>query len=267
MKFLLLCVCAVMVARAQAQTHIQFDNQGTRLDGYFYAAQTTKNLKAPAVVTLHGCGGMLEKPHKPNVRSNSYARLLNQQGWHVLFVDSLSGRNKRSVCRNLQNVSPAIRVGDVQAALQWLNQQAMVDSSRLGVVGWSHGGSSALLSSGQNVNYAAAPRAFVAFYPSCDPPQLSKDWRPQQPVLMLLGESDDWTPPATCKAFAARYPDLIQVTTYAHAHHGFDSAWPVSTIKGIISPATKKPVHAGKEPTAKAASQTLMIEFLKRSFQ
>jgi dienelactone hydrolase len=81
---------------------------------------------------------------------------------------------------------------------------------------------------------------------------------------MLLGESDDWTDPAPCKKLATLHE--IEHTSYANAHHGFDSAAQVRPVKSIISRMTGKPVHAGGEPSARAASQAAMIAFFQRAF-
>lgn len=258
---LLLGVCA------QAQTLLIIDNQGTQINGYFYATPTTDARKAPTIVALHGCGGMLERG-QPNSRSKRYAQLLNEQGWHVLFLDSLTTRGIKSVCGGNNQVTQAQRVTDVQAAVAYLSKQSEVDAQRIGILGWSHGGTAALLSNDLSVEYTVAPRAFVALYPGCGEAKgRPMAWRPAKPTLMQLGAADDWTSPLPCQSLAAQWVGIVQQDTYANAHHGFDSEGSVLRTIHLATPKGAKTVHTGGEPTAKAASQIKLIAFFKEHFQ
>jgi dienelactone hydrolase len=208
---------------------------------------------------------MLEKKGWPNARTKNYAQLLNAQGWHVLFVDSLTARGVKSVCGGNSQVTQAQRVTDVQAAVAFLAKREEVDDSRIGILGWSHGGSTTLLSNDKSVDYVVAPRAVVAFYPGCsDAKGRQMTWQPAKPVLMQLGAVDDWTSPIPCQSLATQWKDLVHQDTYANAHHGFDSngSGPARAIQ-LSTPRGNKTVHTGGEPTAKAASQAKLIAFFK----
>jgi dienelactone hydrolase len=248
---------------SHAQTQLKIDNAGLALDGYWYPASG----KAPTIIALHGCSGMLNAQGKPNLRTAGYAKLLNAEGWHVLFVDSLTPRGEKSVCGGMSAVSPALRVSDVRAAVAYVAQQPNVDSACLALLGWSHGGSTGLLANTASVQYAVQPKAVVTFYPGCGSREAQARWQPALPHLMLLGAADDWTPPASCQRLAERFPQQIRVQTYADAHHGFDSDAPLQLVKGVISVTTKQPVHLGGNSAAKAASQAELIKFLKEHFQ
>ena len=55
-------------------------------------------------------------------------------------------------------------------------------------------------------------------------------YNPVAPLLILIGENDDWTPAEPCRKLTeisrqAGYPVSIKV--YSGAHHGFDSNNPV----------------------------------------
>jgi dienelactone hydrolase len=264
MKFSGVVLSALFACTSHAQTQIKIDNEGLALDGYWYAASADK---APAVIALHGCGGMLNPQGKPNLRTVAYAKLLNDQGWHVMFVDSLTPRGENNVCGGKGNVSPSLRVSDVRATVAHLAQQTNVDSARLALLGWSHGGSTGLLANNLGVAYAIPPKAVVTFYPGCGSPEAQQRWQPAAPHLMLLGAADDWTPPASCQRLAERFAPQIRVHTYAGAHHGFDSDAPLREVKGVISVTTKQAVHAGGDPAAKAASQAELIGFLTEQFR
>ncbi len=225
----------------------------------------TMDAKAPTVIALHGCGGMLNAKGTPNIRSADYAKLLNAQGWHVAYVDSFTARGVKSVCGGGQSVTLAQRVQDVQAAVAYMTQQPDVDPARIALLGWSHGGSTALLATDTNVSYAVKPVATVVFYPGCGKRSMQTAWRAAWPVTMLLGAADDWTDPAPCQHIAASQGLIAH--TYTDARHGFDSDAPVVQLKSIISGLTGLGVHLGGNPKAKAAAQTELIQSLKTAFK
>jgi dienelactone hydrolase len=255
---------AALALASNADTKLKIENAGMPLDGYFYPTSSNAP-KAPTIVALHGCGGMLNASGRPNLRTVAYSKFLNEQGWHVLFLDSFTARGVKSVCGSGSNVPPSLRVTDVQAAVAYLAKRDEVDASRIGILGWSHGGSTTLLANEKNLRYAIAPRAALAFYPGCGK-TVRYSWLPVRPILMQLGAADDWTDPIPCQRLAAQWPALLQQDTYANANHGFDSDGPVrpiqlTTLRGV------KTVHAGGEPAAKAASQAKLIAFFKEHFK
>ena len=254
---------------AHAQTLLKIDNQGTKLDGYYFAAPTTTATpKAPAIVALHGCWGMLNPKGTPNARTLAYAKLLNAQGWHALFVDSLTARGVKSVCGGNSKVTQAQRVTDVQAAVAFLAKHADVDAQRIGILGFSHGGTAALLSNDASVSYATPPRAFVAMYPGCSElAARAMSWQPVKPVLLQLGAADDWTSPVPCQNLADQWKDKVTQDTYPNAHHGFDSDGTVLRAVTLDTPKGKKTVHTGGNPAAKAAAQAKLISFFKEHFK
>ena len=230
---------------------------------HIYQASTAK---APTILALHGCAGMLNAKGEPNLRTQAYAKLLNAQGWHVVYLDSLTPRGVKSVCGGKNDVTQAQRLQDTRAAVAHLAQQPWVDAQRIALLGWSHGGTATLIASAKGVSFAVQPKAAVAFYPGCgSQKRFEKEaWQPAFPLMMLLGASDDWTDPIPCQRIAAMHH--IQQTTYPNAFHGFDSDAKVIQVKAIISRTTGQPVHAGGEPAAKVASQAALIAFFKRHF-
>ncbi len=248
---------------ANAQVLLKIDNNGIQLDGYFYTASSQK---APTIVALHGCGGMLNPRGQPNLRTVAYAKFLNEQGWHVLFLDSFTARGVKSVCGSGGNVPPSLRVTDVQAAVAYVAKREEVDAQRIGILGWSHGGSTTLLANEKNVQYVVAPRAALAFYPGCGDGLGRINWQPARPILLQLGAADDWTNAGFCQRLAVQWTELVQQDTYANANHGFDSDAPVRPVL-LKTPHGSKTVHAGGEPAAKAASQAKLIAFFKEYFK
>ncbi len=244
------------------------------------SASTSK--PAPALVLLHGCGGALERRRdgtsRLGPRYTELAAMLNAMGIHVLVTDSLTPRGERELCTQRtgeRRVTQLHRRRDALGALAWLAQQPGVDSARLGLLGWSNGGSTVLAASNlvhPEVKRAAVkPSLAVAFYPGCEA-ELQRGYEPSANLLMLLGEADDWTAAAPCKALAgaakAAPPVLApQWEGYEGAHHGFDGTAPVRLRRDVpngVNPG--QGVHVGGQPEARAAARARLERFLRESW-
>jgi len=207
----------------------------------------------PAVVIVHDCSGL-------GVRSSGapdrWARELVGRGYAVLIPDSFGTRGfPNGVCTDASpgraGVSPANRVRDAYGALAHARTLPYVNGKRVGIMGGSHGGSTTLASmlapDGDADPLAREKRggfvAAVALYPSCAPgPRVwqsaSGVYRPVAPLLILIGEKDDWTPAEPCQrladaARAAGAPVAIKI--YPGAHHSFDSPNPVRYVPTRIN--------------------------------
>ena len=107
------------------------------------------------------------------------------------------------------------------------------------------------------------PAWAIAFSPGCEA-DLKRGDEPSVPVLMLVGQADDWTPAAPCRALAREAAEpKPEIEQYAGAFHGFDSAAPVrlrnDVPNGVIP---GQGVHVGGNPAAWAASRQRMMKFL-----
>lgn len=240
------------------------------LPGHWFAAPVTA--AAPAMVLLHGCGGTFDRRGALGERYAEMARRLNQLGVHVLVTDSFTPRGEKELCTqavSARRVTQLERRGDALGALQWLARQPGVDAGRLGLLGWSHGGTTVLSAlNRRRPDVAAAavlPSLAVAFYPGCEG-ELIRGFQAAAPLLMLLGESDDWTPAAPCKALAQaeQAGPAVQWQAYAGAHHGFDGTAPVRLWRGVPGGANPgQGVHVGAEPVARAAAAARLQQFLQ----
>lgn len=232
----------------------------------------------PAVLLLHGCGGMLNRRGQPAERMREYAALLNEQGWHALAVDSLTPRGEKELCTQrvgTRKINQNDRRRDALAALQWLAAQPGVDGQRLALLGWSHGGSAVLAASNlRHADVAATkvlPRLSVAFYPGCGS-DLRGGYRPATDTLMLVGKADDWTPAAPCQALAAPRSDAsggreVRVVAYDGAYHGFDSTVPLrlrTDVPNGVYPG--QGVHVGGHPVAREQSRKELLAALNKAF-
>ena len=171
----------------------------------------------PAVVLLHGCNGI--RPTHAR-----WASELTQLGYVTLIVDSLGPRSVFDVCKTpLRDASPQVRAFDALGALAYLQGLPFVDGKRVGVVGWSHGGNSALEAVnevGVAASIAQRFQAAIAFYPYC---VSGGDFT--LPALILLGEADEWGPASECEKLKAQSKSggaSIELVVYPGAFHAFD---------------------------------------------
>jgi len=174
----------------------------------------------PAVVLMHGCAGV------SGDNSLEVSDLLRDAGYVAFLVDSFSRRHVSNVCNDPDTKSPTSieRVEDAFAARRYLSSLAFVDSSRIGLLGWSHGGRTALLTWDRNsaVSGTAPFAAIAAYYPLCTGAPSSG-----VPLLILIGESDDWCPAEWCKALVDHATAVgidASIMIYPGATHSFDGA-------------------------------------------
>jgi dienelactone hydrolase len=207
----------------------------------------------PAVVVAHDCSGL---GTTSSGAPDRWARELVRRGYVVLIPDSFTTRGfPGGVCTNpspkRNDVAPARRAPDIYAALAHARTLPYVDGRHVGLMGGSHGGSTTLasmlspdddampLAREKRGGFAAA----VALYPACAPGgrvwhNSSGVYRPIGPLLILIGEKDDWTPAEACRrlteaAQKAGYP--VKIKIYPGAHHSFDSHNPVRYVAARIN--------------------------------
>ncbi len=236
--------------------------------------------RQPAIVALHGCGG-LWRTGRPDAalrfesRYVDYVARLHAAGYHVLLPDSFTARGERSICAQKntgRQVTVETRRADVAAAVRWLAAQPQVDAARIVVLGWSHGAMTTLAAINEARPDAARPvAAAVVFYPGCAA-LLEQDFVVAQPLLMLLGANDDWTPPARCEQLVAgvrkRQPQAdITLRVYADSYHGFDGTGPVRLRPEVPNGVDPRGAHAGGNPVARAAALAELDRFLLRTRQ
>ena len=171
----------------------------------------------PAVVVLHGCGGI-------SSHSAAIADRLGGWGYVALTIDTLAPRGMDSGCYSGTFVDQAF---DAYAALRYLSTLKVVDAERVALFGQSMGGSATLYAIDRDLAaqyFGQRFRAAIAYYPRCvvvTVPAMTA------PVLILIGEADQWNGADACKTLRnlAR-PDSasIDLTVYPGVHHAFDVA-------------------------------------------
>lgn len=169
-----------------------------------------------AIVLAHGCAGV--RPH-----TDIWGKLLASWGYVVVAPDSFGPRGETSVCGRGNVVNGNMRVADVAGAIDFLNAQPFVRKNEIGLIGHSHGGWTTMRAIQKSYGLAARGlKAAVAYYPSC---QQRFDRDVAVPLLILIGDQDDWTRADDCRKLQAAgftQPGLVDVVYYPNAHHGFD---------------------------------------------
>ncbi|MBL7817781.1 MAG: dienelactone hydrolase family protein [Saprospiraceae bacterium] len=229
------------------------------------------NEKLPAMVILHGCGGMWSNDNPANGMKNNFnewASEFSARRIVALFIDSYVPRNLVEFCeKNPTNdtiCSPAYeRTKDPYAGLAYLKTLSYVDGSRIGMMGFSHGGSTALSAivdapyvtkSLWTVSYkidstttfkdtVSAPVAkpttggfktaiayypgagFFGYYGSTTDYKVGK-YRNYAPTLILGAAKDPLLPATRVLKDKAVYHNgqTIELVEYANANHSFDEA-------------------------------------------
>jgi dienelactone hydrolase len=236
MLAIVLLILSCTAATAQQLVHFaSLEPSAPPLDGYLF--RPPGDGPHPALVFLHGCGGLINRVGRINTRELDWAARFNAQGYVVLMVDSLGPRHHGEMCSvkgfDLQLYHQ--RPKDAYGALAYLQAQDFVRPDRIGVVGWSEGGGVILYSIGTpslgRPGGLPPERDFqvaVAFYPaSCRDERQPAGWTTRIPLLALIGSEDVWTPLAPCQSFlgaAAARGSAVTIQAYPGAYHDFD--WP-----------------------------------------
>lgn len=172
----------------------------------------------PAVVVLSGCNGV-------NHSTRVWAHRLASWGYVALVVDSFTPRGLRNVCHRGGELPGPERANDAFAATAYLRTRSDIDPNRIGLLGYSHGGWTALSAAAEPITASNGGKPFaaiVAYYPIChdDHPPLASD------LQILIGGADDWSSPKACEQWVAKYADatghkpLLKI--YPGAFHSFD---------------------------------------------
>lgn len=213
------------------------------------------------VIAMHGCGGLYatagSRKGQLNARHQAMADLLVADGYNVVFPDSLNPRGETELCTQKignRKIDQTQRRADALGTLAWVSTQPWAQPDRIALLGWSHGGSAVLASTDSarsDVNGPGIqPALAVVFYPGCAA-SLRSGYKPSAPLVMMLGEKDDWTPPEPCVALGKAVG--AEVNVYADSYHDFDN--PVGDVRlrknvpNGVNPG--QGVHAGPNPAAR----------------
>src|SRR5262245_28195543 len=226
-----------------------------------------------AIVIMHDCSGLGPRSSGAPGR---WARELVGRGYVVMLPDSFTTRGfPGGVCTNPSprraDVGPSRRVSDAYAALAHLRTLPFVVGSHVGLIGGSRRSETTLATMATTPSASPGFKAAVALYPGCAPWLRSGDaYRPAGPLLILIGEKDDWTPAEPCRqlteaAQKAGAPMTIKI--YPGAYHSFDSANQVRFVEARVnaSSPTGRGATTGGDPEAWADSIREVVAFFGRN--
>ena len=116
----------------------------------------------PCVVAVHG---------SLNWRGHHHGHIVGwlEAGFAVFRVHSFDSRLIESTVEDQMSVTYAMMLTDVYQALRMLSTHPAIDAARIGIAGWSLGGTVALYSSWEPLAEALAPGGERC----CPPPPLS----------------------------------------------------------------------------------------------
>ena len=218
----------------------------TTLTGYLYTPRKAGDGRAPAVVLMHGRGGVYSNQAKGRYEAGTisqrhamWGRLWAANGYVAVLVDSFGPRgypggfprfsyDSRPAAVNEVTVRPL----DAYGALAWLRARTDVLSDRIGLHGWSNGGSAALATMAANAGFSPPKsvkgfNAALVYYPACRMRgKFDADgYRPYAPVRVFHGTDDEEVSYRRCRALVERSRKLggdITITLYPGATHSFD---------------------------------------------
>jgi len=248
----------------------------TMLTGFVYTPRDSSAGRAPAVVMMHGRAG----PYSLNVKNGGpyNASTLSKRhkmwgeswsalGYVAVLVDSFAPRgfpggfgrhtiNERPDAVNEVTVRPL----DAYGALAYLRSRSDVAGDRIGLQGWSNGGSAALAAMAVDAPGLASSamgfRAALVFYAGCglrghfD----AQGYRPYATVLVFHGTADEETSPQLCRRLVERSRSRggdISLKLYPGASHSFDDPG-----------RQKEPANRAATADAKASAQALFERIL-----
>ena len=147
----------------------------------------------PAVVIAEGLGGLKHS------RECSYGQRLAEAGYVTLVPNSFAARGYGGLPHTWRalGVTEGHMLADAFAALTFLAQHPAVDAKRIGIVGFSYGGMTSMLTAYRQLQQLYMQRfeldaAFAAHasYYGCSVPRLDDPTTTGSPLSIFLGERD-----------------------------------------------------------------------------
>lgn len=186
--------------------------------------------RLPAIILVHGSGGV-------GASVNDWSQELNKIGIATFILDGFTGRGITNTVINQEQLGRLTMINDSYRVLELLGRHPRIDTSRIGIMGFSRGGQVALYASLKRFKRMHGPSdvefaIYLALYPPCFTTYIDDGEVSDKPIRLFHGKADDWAPVAPCQAYVERLQKAgkdVQLTEYADAHHAFDmSNFPAS---------------------------------------
>jgi dienelactone hydrolase len=227
----------------------------------------------PAMVLLHGCHGV-------SASTRDWGTWFRELGFVALVVDSWAPRAFPADCGPSAPELPSTeRFDDAMGGLAFLQSLPYVARGRVGVIGWSNGGVFAMsVVNGPSLDRARARgvtlpepgfQAAVGVSPGgCF--SLVQE-RVIRPLLVLIGDADDWTLASVCGEMVAAMKSrgaVTSIVSYPGAFHYFDVEGQPRTFLSEVAnrnmPNECCGATVGYDPAAFADSRRRVADFFRR---
>ena len=238
---MLLTLCARADEFPERVTFSSADGR-TALTGYLFVPPHPVAERVPAVVMMHGRAGAYSTNAKGRYDASTLSRrhmawgeLWSAQGYIALLVDGFGPRGyPQGFPRFSYETRPAelnevtVRPLDAYGALAYLRARVDADPDRIGLQGWSNGGSATLAAIDTHApgRTGTGFRAALAFYPACGlKGQFENGYLPYAPVRVFHGTADEEVSPRRCGELVEKSKaggGTIEIRFYPGASHGFD---------------------------------------------
>lgn len=252
---------------------VSFSSGASNLPYYELYMPKDVSTPVPLIVVAHSCAGFSQNGYR-NWRE--WADWANKKNYAAVLIDSWSGRNFGDVCSQpgLANVIYPIRVKDSYEVATEIARTKNIDKSKIFLIGGSHGGRLAYeiltkssvdrFPDNQYIKFAGA----VGLYPGCSA-YMSKE-PTQSPLLLIVGEIDDWTLPQHCYNLASAAKNSkepgydISIEVIKGAGHSFDYYWVQTVMRSIVGQGGKVGVSIGGTRSQRKEAERLIEIFLEK---
>lgn len=149
-------------------------------------------------------------------------------GIATFVIDSFTGRKISNTAYFEARLSRAARLTDVFQALNFLAKLDEIDEERIGISGYSFGGTTAMLGANLRINETslAKGRSFAAIlpvYPSCQVRFRINELTGASMLILAAGD-DDYSPAAFCEEYVEEVATAgfeVKIKTYDDIQHGW----------------------------------------------
>lgn len=205
-------------------------NERTDVVGHLFLPKSNDKEKMPAVVLMHGSGGIYR------AMTDYWPKQFNAAGIAVFAMDSFGPRGVKSTAEDQSQIPFAADVADVFAALKLLATHPRIDPKRIVIMGFSRGGITTWRAAAERViasqnlpgglRFAAHVPVYSggctgAFRLIVKPGTFSK-----APMLWVHGDADDYTPLGPCQDYADKIGKAgtpVEFVVIKGARHKFDA--------------------------------------------
>ena len=193
--------------------------------------------KIPAMVLMHGSAGV-------EGSMSQWVDALNDIGVATFVVHVFEARGVKRTAENQTLVPYSADLMDAFQALTLLAGHPRIDASRIGIMGFSRGGSVAFQTAIEPLRRAVVKSELgfalhIPVYAGCN----QVYWSPRvtkAPLLNLVGAEDDYATARPCEQLTERYAEAgtpARTIKYAGAQHSWDAMYQPFLLEGATSAA------------------------------